>query len=237
MTVTFELFLPTGLMQRQGIDYVHERFAWGEAQMDRGALHPTGRTPKIAWVAGALASVLVVFMIQNIWIDPWARHRSHRIPSLVPEAQSGMWFLAFAAGGIILVLLIVCLILLLRDRNAALGSKLGTALAVALVLLLGTEWFRVTNGQPGLLHLLPSSKRHKVMLTWQASSSQVVGYNVYRKTGPNGEFMKLNSKPIEGLSYTDESVESGVTYFYVTRSVDAHGAESANSNLFTVTVP
>ena len=53
----------------------------------------------------------------------------------------------------------------------------------------------------------------------------------------DGEFLKLNSKPIQGLTYTDESVESGVTYFYVTRSVDAHGAESANSNLFTVTVP
>lgn len=205
--------------------------------MDRASLNPTARTPKIAWFAGALASVLILFMIQNIWIDPWARHRSHRIPSLVPEAQSGTWFLVFAAGGVILVLLIVCLILLVRDRNVALGTRLATAVAVVLVLVLGTEWFRVTNGQPGLLHLLASSKRHKIVLTWQASSSQVAGYNVYRKKGPDGEFLKLNSKPIQGLTYTDESVESGVTYFYVTRSVGAHGAESANSNLFTVTVP
>lgn len=205
--------------------------------MDKALLHATGRTPKIAWFAGALASALILFMIQNIWIDPWARHRSHRIPTLVPEAQSGTWFLVFAAGGVILVLLLVCLILLARDRNVALGTKLATAIAVVLVLVLGTEWFRVTNGQPGLLHLLASSKGHKIVLTWQASSSQIAGYNVYRKKGPDGEFMKLNSKPIQGLSYTDDSVEGGVTYFYVTRSVDAHGGESANSNLFTVTVP
>jgi hypothetical protein len=205
--------------------------------VDRDVLTPAGRTPKIAWIAGVLASALILFLIQNIWIDPWARHRSHRIPSFVPEAQSGMWFLVFAAGGVILVLLIVCLILLIRERNVALGTKLATAVAVVLVLVLGTEWFRVTNGQPGLLHLLASSKQHKIVLTWQASSSQVAGYNVYRKKGPDGEFLKLNPKPIQGLTYTDESVESGVTYFYVTRSVDAHGAESANSNLFTVTVP
>jgi hypothetical protein len=205
--------------------------------MNSGSLNPTARTPKIAWIAGVLAAVLILFMIQNIWIDPWARHRSHRIPSLVPEAQSGTWFLVFAVGGIILVLLILCLILLLRDRNVALGTKAGTAVAVVLVLVLGAEWFRVTNGQPGLLHSLASSKRHKIVLTWQASSSQIAGYNVYRKKGPDGEFLKLNPKPIQALTYTDDSVESGVTYFYVTRSVDAHGAESANSNLFTVTVP
>jgi hypothetical protein len=205
--------------------------------VDKALLHADGRTPKIAWFAGAMASALILFMIQNIWIDPWARHRSHRIPSLVPEPQSGTWFLVFAAGGVILVLLLVCLILLARDRNVALGTKLATAIAVVLVLVLGTEWFRVTNGQPGLLHLLASSKRHKIVLTWQASSSQITGYNVYRKKGPDGEFMKLNSKLIQGLSYTDDSVEGGVTYFYVTRSVDAHGGESANSNLFTVTVP
>ena len=55
---------------------------------------------------------------------------SVRIPSLVPEALSGAWVLALALGGIGLVLLVMCQILLTRDRNLAVWTKVGTGIAV-----------------------------------------------------------------------------------------------------------
>lgn len=43
-----------------------------------------------------------------------------------------------------------------------------------------------------------------VVLTWNASSSTgVVGYNVYRSTASGSLFVKINSTPIVGLTYTD----------------------------------
>ena len=103
-------------------------------------------------------------------------------------------------------------------------KALSNVFGLCLVLLLGTEWFRVTN-------------IHKVILTWHASSSPVAGYNVYRKTRPDGVFMRVNSSLIQELTFTDNSVGSGDTYYYVTRSVGAQGTESANSNEIIVTVP
>ena len=83
-----------------------------------------------------------------------------------------------------------------------------------------------------------SNKPHSVMLTWQPSTSQVSGYNVYRTTSANGTgFVKLDSSLITVTSFTDTTVQSGETYFYVTTSVDSGGDESAQSNQATVSIP
>jgi hypothetical protein len=205
--------------------------------MSRSSLRRPGRKPKVAWVAAALASMLILLTVENIWIDPWTRHKSHRIPSLVPEAQSGTWFLAFTVIATGLMLLILCLILLLRDRGAPLWTKLGVGIAVVLVLLLSGDWFRVTNGQPELVRLLTRNRTHKIVLTWQASGSPVVGYNIYRKTIPGAYFVRLNASTVHGLTYTDDAVDSGVIYYYAARAVDAKGGESVDSNISSVTVP
>jgi fibronectin type 3 domain-containing protein len=42
---------------------------------------------------------------------------------------------------------------------------------------------------------------------------------------------------VAGTSYKDETVQSGTTYYYVTRAVDAKGNESVDSNVTTVVVP
>jgi hypothetical protein len=195
------------------------------------------QTSRIAWVAAGLGTILILFLIENLWIDARLRHRSHRIPSFIPEAQSAIWFLAFAAIAIGLVLLIACLILLLRDSGVSLATKAGTGAMVLLVLLLGTEWTMVTNGQQGMLRLNAPKKARKIVVTWQASSSPVVGYNVYRKGVEGFGYLKLNSTPIQGLTYTDSTAENGVNYSYVARAVDSHGVESANSNVSLVAVP
>lgn len=91
------------------------------------------------WIAWGLASVLFLFTAENIWIDPWLRNKFHRIPSLVPEALSGTWFLAPAIGGIALTLLVLCHIMLRRDRNLSVWTKVGTVVAVVMVLLLSVQ--------------------------------------------------------------------------------------------------
>jgi fibronectin type 3 domain-containing protein len=80
-------------------------------------------------------------------------------------------------------------------------------------------------------------KAHTVTLTWKASPSQVPGYNVYRKSKSETDYRKINPTLVEGLKYIDSSVESGATYHYVVRAVDAKGHESANSQEFTVVIP
>ena len=79
--------------------------------------------------------------------------------------------------------------------------------------------------------------QHSVSLTWNAVTPSVVGYNIYRSTTPGGTYKKQNSGLISELSFTDSSVQSGNTYYYVATSVDSSGAESAYSNLATAMIP
>jgi hypothetical protein len=50
-------------------------------------------------------------------------------------------------------------------------------------------------------------------------------------------YAKVNSAVIGGLAFSDSSVTSGHTFYYVATSVDASGTESAYSNEVSVTVP
>jgi hypothetical protein len=82
--------------------------------------------------------------------------------------------------------------------------------------------------------------QHEIDLNWDApanSSDPVAGYNIYRSTGSGGSFSKLNASPNSQVSYTDSAVQSGTTYMYEVKSVDANGAESGPSNQITLSVP
>ena len=79
--------------------YIWERFAWGRVRMRPDSRRPSVLSSRIIPIAWGLASALFLFAAENIWIDPWLRSKSQRIPSLVPEALSGVWFLAFAICG------------------------------------------------------------------------------------------------------------------------------------------
>ncbi len=100
------------------------------------------------------------------------------------------------------------------------------------VLLLGVEWCRVTNGLPGMLR-----RTHTVTLTWKASSSEVAGYAVYRSVTRGGNYVRINSSLVRELTYTDRSVDGGVTYFYVVRALDDRGNQSLNSNETSASIP
>lgn len=76
---------------------------------------------------------------------------------------------------------------------------------------------------------------HKVTLSWLASTSTVVGYNVYRGGAAAGPFTKITS--LSGLTYTDVLVTAGQTYFYMVRSVNTNNVESVNSNVVSAMAP
>ncbi len=79
--------------------------------------------------------------------------------------------------------------------------------------------------------------QHSVALAWSPSASGVVGYNVYRSGQSGGPYTKLNSVLDASTTYTDSSVQSGKTYYYVTTSVNGKGAQSTYSNQAKAVIP
>jgi archaellum component FlaF (FlaF/FlaG flagellin family) len=83
-----------------------------------------------------------------------------------------------------------------------------------------------------------STTPHTVSLNWTASTSTVSGYNVYRGTTPSGPYAtKLNSSLVASVQYTDTTVTSGQTYYYVVTAVDSSDVESTYSNQATAVIP
>jgi len=78
---------------------------------------------------------------------------------------------------------------------------------------------------------------HSAALSWTASTSVVTGYNIYRGTVSGGPYAKLNSSLIALTTYTDSTVQSGQTYFYIVTAVDASNVESAYSNEISAIIP
>jgi fibronectin type 3 domain-containing protein len=78
---------------------------------------------------------------------------------------------------------------------------------------------------------------HVVDLSWTASTSSVVGYNVYRGTVSGGPYSRVNSSLVGATTYSDTTVSAGLTYYYVTTAVDSNNDESAYSNEATAAVP
>jgi hypothetical protein len=81
------------------------------------------------------------------------------------------------------------------------------------------------------------SRVHTVGLSWDASRSSVIGYNVYRATQPGGPYQLLTSSPQLDTSYTDSAVLGGTTYYYVATAVDSNHAESNYSNQTQAVIP
>jgi hypothetical protein len=79
---------------------------------------------------------------------------------------------------------------------------------------------------------------YTVSLTWVASTSpNVVGYNVYRRTGTTGSFTQINTVRDGTTAYTDSSVTDGQTYYYETTAVNSSNEESAPSAAVSAKIP
>jgi len=79
--------------------------------------------------------------------------------------------------------------------------------------------------------------QHSVTLSWNGSTSVVSGYNVYRSTVSGSSYVKVNTSLDSGLGFTDTTVQSRTTYYYVTTAVDASNNESAFSNEVPAVIP
>lgn len=79
--------------------------------------------------------------------------------------------------------------------------------------------------------------QYSVALTWDASTSPVTGYNVYRGAKSGGPYTKINSALDPSTAYTDSTVSTGQTYYYVTTSVNSSGQESTYSNQVQAIIP
>jgi fibronectin type 3 domain-containing protein len=60
---------------------------------------------------------------------------------------------------------------------------------------------------------------------------------VYSSTQPSGPATKLTSTPVGTTAYTDNTVQSGQTYYYWITALDSSGDESAFSSDVAVTIP
>ena len=77
---------------------------------------------------------------------------------------------------------------------------------------------------------------HTVALNWDASTSDVIGYYVYRMLA-DGTYGKVNPAPVVLTQYTDTNIQSGQVYTYVVTAVDADNVESDYSDAVLATVP
>lgn len=198
----------------------------------RGRLKRPGSV--ILVVASTLAAGLILFASENLWLDRLARSRWHRLPSFVPQEGSTSWMVAFGLMGISSALLLVCQVFVIKDRELTRAMKWGSAFASICALVLFGLWFRSTGMSASAAR--SEQGRHKVTLTWHASTSVVDGYHVYRSDA-GGEFRIISgTNPWPRTSYEDSEVQSGGHYCYQVTAI-AGDRESVASNEVEVTVP
>jgi hypothetical protein len=78
---------------------------------------------------------------------------------------------------------------------------------------------------------------HTVALSWAPAVTGVTGFRTYVSMVSGGPYVEMGSVPSTTLAYTDSSVRSGQTYFYVVTAVDASNNESLYSSEVAALVP
>jgi hypothetical protein len=81
-----------------------------------------------------------------------------------------------------------------------------------------------------------AATQHIVDLSWTASAD-AVGYNVYRSTTSGGVYTMINTSLDGTTAYTDSTVISGQTYYYVATAVNASSEESGYSKATQAVIP
>lgn len=125
-------------------------------------------------------------------------------------------------------------------RPAAAGLVTGTLTisspALANPVQLAISGTGVTTSGGGTPSTTGSTSR-TVTLAWNASTSSVSGYRVYRAGTLGGPYTRITSQTVTGLTYGDSSVSGGSTYYYVVTAINSQEIESGYSNEASVSVP
>ena len=69
---------------------------------------------------------------------------------------------------------------------------------------------------------------HSVALSWEASTTPNVTYNIYR-SNTSAAYGTTPLASVSGTSYTDYAVQAGQTYFYVVKAVDSTNPNNLSS--------
>jgi hypothetical protein len=85
------------------------------------------------------------------------------------------------------------------------------------------------------IHRDPASKA-QVMLTWEDHSSNELGFEIERKKGRTGNFLRIDSVSPGVTKYIDAGLEKGVIYYYRIRTHHSYGY-SAYSEETRVRIP
>jgi Abnormal spindle-like microcephaly-assoc'd, ASPM-SPD-2-Hydin len=93
------------------------------------------------------------------------------------------------------------------------------------------------TNSPAIISLSGIGGLPSVLLDWVPSTSLVAGYRVYRSENSGGPYVKLSHGIVQADTYTDSTVQSGLTYYYVVTSVTPGDRESADSTQTSVTIP
>ncbi len=107
----------------------------------------------------------------------------------------------------------------------------------------GSYALTITASGSGITHtssatlVVATAVQHSVDLSWTDSDSGIAGYNVYRATGSPSGYVLVNSSLIATTTYTDTTVQSGTTYYYVVTAVNTAGQESAYSSPVQAQIP
>ena len=78
---------------------------------------------------------------------------------------------------------------------------------------------------------------HSGTLNWTASTSTVIGYDVYRGTVSGGPYTKVNSSVDATTTFTDTTVQAGQTYYWVVTAVNSSNVQSNYSNEVSAAIP
>jgi len=91
-----------------------------------------------------------------------------------------------------------------------------------------------TNHTPILLNAFAANGR--AIINWEAywTSIPTIGYNVYRSVSGQNTFSRLNTTPINNLSYLDTDIISGTNYDYKITAVIADNYESQSSAILAI---
>ncbi|MGB9299429.1 MAG: hypothetical protein WCD51_02420 [Anaerolineae bacterium] len=102
----------------------------------------------------------------------------------------------------------------------------------------------VGHGQALAQEPVSTSEPGMVIVEWTTESEvNLAGFNIYRSESPDGPYVKLNDTlipaapdPIAGgsYSYTDTTVEPGVTYYYQLEDAELDGKATVHGPIVVV---
>jgi photosystem II stability/assembly factor-like uncharacterized protein len=92
--------------------------------------------------------------------------------------------------------------------------------------LMGDPSLRLHMVYP-ISNLTISALQNNLQLDWLASNdSNIVGYNIYRSDSISGDFLRINTNPVTGLSFTDNAPSLNGTNLYMVRAIKLETASS-----------